>query len=113
MMQMLEQLTGNTPIIFQPNCVGDCMCLASLANPQAAGAGSELNSVAQGGYQAPYASFGNPAAGVGTAPAWGTLTMPCQVFIIVAPPATGLAVYSNYDGLGSFASPLAGGGGGW
>jgi hypothetical protein len=112
MMQMLEQITGNTPIIFQPNRVGDCMCLASLANPQAAGSGCALNSIADSGYQAPYASFGNPTAGAGTLPAWGTLTMPCQVFIIVAPPAAGLSIYSTYDGFGSSASPLAGGGGG-
>lgn len=111
MMQMLQQLTGNVPIIFQPNFAVDCMCLASLANPDAAGPGSVLNSISDSGYQAPYGSFG-ASAGTATIPAWGTLTMPCQVFIIVAPPATGLAIYNGYDGFGSLASPLAGGGGG-
>jgi hypothetical protein len=112
MMQMLQQLTGNTPIIFQPNLPSDCMCLGSLANPEAAGGGSELNSIASGGYQTPYPSFGSFRAGFGASAAWGTLLMPCQVFIIVAPPITGLAIYSAYDGYGSMASPASGGAGG-
>lgn len=112
MLQMLTQLTGQMPIIFQPNLAGDCICLASLAQPNAAGSGAELSSVSSGGYQPPYASFGSQAAGVGGRPAWGTLSMPCQVFIIVPPPASGLAIYSDYDGFGAAASPLAGGGGG-
>lgn len=112
MMQMLQQLTGNTPIIFQPNIPSNCMCLASLVNPNETGGGTKLHSIAYGGYEAPYASFGSSSAGLGVSGAWGTLTMPCQVFIIVAPPVTGLAVYNSYDGYGSIAAPSAGGAGG-
>jgi len=112
MMQMLQQLTGNRPIIFQPNLPGNCICLGSLADPGAAGGGSELSGIASAGYQAPYPSFGSVTAGLGASAAWGTLLMPCQVFIIVAPPITGLAIYSAYDGYGSIASPASGGAGG-
>jgi hypothetical protein len=112
MVQMLQQLTGNTPIIFQPNLATNCMCLASLTNPNAAGGGGRLDGIAQGSFQAPYANFGNLTGSAGSSVAWGTLTMPCQVFIIVAPPVTGLAIYGTYDGYGSIASPSSGGAGG-
>jgi hypothetical protein len=112
MTAMLHQLTGNWPRIFQPNRPGDAMCLASIANPNAAGSGTNLwsNGGLPGGYfNQPYANFG--AVGLGYS-AWGSLLLPCQVFIIIAPPLTGIAVYSGYDGLGSMASPDAGGDGG-
>ena len=112
MTQMLEQLTGNAPIIFQPNRPADCLCMASLADIGAAGAGSPVMSVATGGFEPPYPCFGYQAKGSVPVAAWGTLAMPCQVFIIVAPPVTGPEIYSNYDGFGSLAFPSAGGGAG-
>ncbi len=90
MAQMLTQLTGNAPTIYQPNSVADGFCLASIAQPDVAGSGGGL--VQASAYNAPYGGFG--AAG---APAcWGSLLMPCQVMILVSPPVTGLAVYSGY-----------------
>lgn len=112
MMQMLHQLTGNTAVIFQPNLAGDCLCLASRSAPNVAGAGAQIDSIAGSGYQPPWASFGSSTATGRPSSAWGTLLMPCQVFIIVAPPLTGLAVYKLYDGYGSMAAPAAGGAGG-
>ncbi len=112
MSQMLQQLTGNTPIIFQPNRLPDCLALASLTDISSAGGGAPLTSVDGGIFEPPYPCFGYQASGAVSVAAWGTLTMPCQVFIIVAPPVTGAAIYSSYDGLGSLAMPLAGGGDG-
>jgi len=112
MVQMLQQLTGNTPIIFQPNLAANCMCLATLGNPHAAGGGGKLGDIAGGSYQAPYASFGNSFGSAGSVRPLGTLTMPCQVFIIVTPPLTGLAIYGAYQGYGSLALPSIGGAGG-
>ncbi len=105
MVQMLTQLTGNTPTIFQPNAVHDGFCLASISAPQAAGTGGQL--VQASAYQAPYGGFGAPAA-----PAcWGSLLMPCQVMIIVAPPVTGYAVYSGYNSIVSMTNQDQIGGG--
>jgi hypothetical protein len=112
MAKMLDQLTGNAPIIFQPNRAADCICMASLDTPGIAGSGGPLASAAGGGFQAPYPCYGYQEAGKPAVAAWGSLLMPCQVFIIVAPPVTGFAIYTGYDGLGSKSSPNAGGDGG-
>lgn len=112
MSQMLRQLTGNQPVIFQPNLPGDCLCLATLGNANLAGDGTALRSIDDSGYQAPYPSFGSGASGTGRSGAWGTLALPCQVFIILAPPAGGLQSYSLYNGYGALSLASAGGGGG-
>ena len=85
MMEMLTELTGRPPIIFQPN---DPRQTGGLATPSNFRAGGSL----------PFALGGAGAAGSG---ALGTLTMPAQVMITAYRPTTGLAVYGYYGGLAS------------
>ena len=105
MAEMLDQLTGQEPIIWQPNRMSDCGAWGSLANPNAGGGTMYWRSEAD--VSSPF-SFG-----VGSAGAWGSLLLPAQAFIVVRPPITGLQVFGSLAGWGSQANPTAGGGYGW
>jgi hypothetical protein len=110
MAEMLELLTGNEPIIFQPNRVASCGCLASRAQPNIAGPGSPMQS--RSGLTAPYPAFGYQNPANEPVVSMGSLLLPCQVFIIIAPPTTGYAIYAGDPGFATRTSPSVGGNGG-
>lgn len=97
---MLKQLTGNDATIFQPNLPSNCGGLGTLANPGIGGGGLFWGL----GIPPNYGSFG------GLGGAFGTLTMPAQVFITVPPPVTGFNVFGGYGGFADKAAPVSGGG---
>lgn len=94
MVQMLEQLTGSAPTIFQPNMV-----------QQTGGWATQSNPAIGGGTLAFYNNSGTGGSGF-----WGSLEMPCQVFITVAEPTSGFAIYGGYGGYATQASTAIGGG---
>jgi hypothetical protein len=94
MMSMLEQLTGNSPGIFQPNNVAQTGGWATQSDP-----------VAGGGVFAFYDDLGESGAGL-----WGSMALPCQVFITIEAPLTGYYVFANQGGILTEDAPAIGGG---
>jgi len=94
MTSMLKQLTGNSPAIFQPNNVVQTGGWATQSNP---GAG--------GGVFAFYDAAGESGAGL-----WGSMALPCQIFISIEAPLTGYYSFAELGGLSTEDMPQAGGG---
>lgn len=94
MTSMLEQLTGNKPVIFQPNNVVQTGGWATASSP---GAG--------GGVFAFY-----DAAGEGGAGLWGSMALPCQIFISIEAPLTGYYSFTELSGISTQNMPGVGGG---
>ena len=94
MTSMLEQLTGNTPVIFQPNNVVQTGGWATEGDP---GAG--------GGVFAFYDEAGASGAGL-----WGSMALPCQIFISIEAPLTGYYSFADLGGVSTQIIPQVGGG---
>jgi hypothetical protein len=94
MTSMLEQLTGNSPVIFQPNDV-----------VQTGGWATQSNAEAGGGVFAFY-----DAAGEGGAGLWGSMALPCQIFITITAPLTGYYSFADLGGVSTQNMPQVGGG---
>jgi len=101
MAEMLTQLTGNAPVIIEP------------ANPQICGGYATPGAPAAGGGLFAYGTGGNNGiGGTGGAGHYGSLLLPCQVFITVTPSDTGYGIFGAYG----YATPTnytAGGGYGY
>ena len=94
MTEMLEQLTGNTPAIFRPNNIQQTGGWATQSDPAAGGGAFAL-----------YDSSALEGAGI-----WGSMALPCQVFIIIAFPRTGFATFANQGGFATQGDAAGGGG---
>jgi hypothetical protein len=94
MTSMLEQLTGNSPSIFQPNNVAQTGGWATARDP---GAG--------GGAFAFYDEAGESGAGL-----WGSMALPCQIFITIKAPLTGYYSFAELGGISTETLPAVGGG---
>jgi hypothetical protein len=94
MTSMLEQLTGNSPVIFQPNNV-----------VQTGGWATESNPAAGGGVFAFYDEAGESGAGL-----WGSMALPCQIFITIEAPLTGYYSFAELGGVSTQYAPAIGGG---
>jgi hypothetical protein len=94
MVSMLQQLTGNSPTILQPNSVGQTGGWATQGDPDAGG-----------GAFAFYDEAGTGGAGL-----WGSMALQCQVFITIEAPLTGYYSFANQGGMSTEAAPAAGGG---
>jgi len=94
MVSMLRQLTGNTATIFQPNNIAATGGWATQSEPNAGGG--------------VFAFFDEAAeAGAGL---WGSMALPCQVFITIEAPLTGYYSFANQAGLSIETVPAIGGG---
>jgi hypothetical protein len=94
MTSMLEQLTGNSPVIFQPNNIAQTGGWATQGNPTAGG-----------GVFAFYDGAGEGGAGL-----WGSMALPCQVFITIEAPLTGYYSFAELGGISTQDMPAIGGG---
>ncbi len=94
MISMLRQLTGNIPNIFQPNNVAQTGGWATQSNPDAGGGAFAL-----------YDGAGESGAGL-----WGSMALPCQIFITIEAPLTGYYTFENQGGISTQAAPATGGG---
>jgi hypothetical protein len=94
MTSMLEQLTGNSPAIFQPNNV-----------VQTGGWATESNPGAGGGVFAFYDETGESGAGL-----WGSMALPCQIFVTIEAPLTGYYSFAELGGVSTQNLPATGGG---
>jgi hypothetical protein len=94
MVSMLQQLTGNIPLIFQPNNIAQTGGWATQNEPSAGG-----------GVFAFYDQAGESGAGL-----WGSMALPCQVFITIQAPLTGYYSFANQGGLAIEQAPGSGGG---
>ncbi len=94
MAAMLQQLTGNDPVIFQPNNIAHTGGWATQSDPRAGG-----------GIFAFYDQAGEGGAGL-----WGSMALPCQIFITIEAPSTGYYSFAKLGGAGTQSSPAIGGG---
>jgi hypothetical protein len=94
MVSMLQQLTGNSPTIFRPNNVVQTGGWATESNPEAGG-----------GAFAFYDEAGESGAGL-----WGSMALPCQIFISIEAPLTGYYTFADQGGLSTQNTPAIGGG---
>jgi hypothetical protein len=94
MTSMLEQLTGNSPAIFQPNNVVQTGGWATASDPSAGG-----------GVFAFYDAAGESGAGL-----WGSMALPCQIFISIKAPLTGYYSFADLGGVSTQTMPQVGGG---
>lgn len=94
MVSMLRQLTGNSPTIFQPNNVVQTGGWATQSIPEAGG-----------GVFAFYDEAGESGAGL-----WGSMALPCEIFVSIEAPLTGYYTFADQGGVATEDAPAIGGG---